>query len=156
MKVVSFNINGIRARPHQLEEIVTRHSPDIIGLQETKVEDAQFPIDHIRALGYDAIYHGQKGHYGVALLYRGQLVTSQTGLPGDGEDSQRRLVSITLASSQGNLTVYNGYFPQGESRDHPVKFPAKQAFYRDLTQHLRTCHSPTENLIIMGDMNVAP
>lgn len=70
MKLVSFNINGLRARPHQLAEVIERHQPDVIGLQETKVADEQFPRAAVEALGYHVEYHGQKGHYGVALLSR--------------------------------------------------------------------------------------
>ncbi len=70
MKIVSFNINGLRARPHQLAALIERHQPDVIGLQETKVADDQFPQAEIEALGYHVHYHGQKGHYGVALLSR--------------------------------------------------------------------------------------
>ncbi len=156
MKLVSFNVNGIRARPEQLRALVEQHQPDIIGLQETKVEDALFPLEDIRQLGYDAVYHGQKGHYGVALLHRQPLLDSRRGFDTDGEESQRRLVAITVATSVGPVHVYNGYFPQGESRHHPAKFPAKATFYRDLLDHLKRCHSPGDNLVLMGDMNVAP
>ncbi len=69
MKFVSFNINGLRARPHQLEAIVEKHQPDVIGLQETKVHDEMFPLEEVAKLGYNVFYHGQKGHYGVALLF---------------------------------------------------------------------------------------
>ena len=68
MKIVSFNINGLRARPHQLAALIEKHQPDVIGLQETKVHDDQFPLADIEALGYHVHFHGQKGHYGVALL----------------------------------------------------------------------------------------
>ena len=54
------------------------------------------------------------------------------------------------------LTLINGYFPQGENRDHPVKFPAKQKFYADLTAFVRASFTPDRNLVILGDMNVAP
>ena len=67
-KIVSFNINGIRARPHQLEALKVRHDPDVIGLQESKVHDESFPLDITGGLGYHAEFHGQKSHYGVALL----------------------------------------------------------------------------------------
>lgn len=156
MKLISFNVNGLRSRLHQLTEVVARHNPDVIGLQETKVEDALFPMEEIHRLGYQAIYHGQKGHYGVALLYKADLLASSTGFPHDGEASQKRLVSITLPTANGPLTIYNGYFPQGESRDHPEKFPNKRNFYRDLLGQLKACHSPTDNIVVMGDMNVAP
>ena len=70
MKFVSFNINGLRARPHQLAALIEKHQPDVIGLQETKVADEQFPLEAVEALGYHVHYHGQKSHYGVALLSR--------------------------------------------------------------------------------------
>ena len=70
MKIISFNINGLRARPHQLQAIIEQHNPDIIGLQETKVHDEMFPSSLIEDLGYQVHFHGQKAHYGVALLSR--------------------------------------------------------------------------------------
>ncbi|MGK2915295.1 MAG: exodeoxyribonuclease III [Porticoccaceae bacterium] len=156
MKIVSFNINGLRARGHQLRAVIDRHSPDVIGLQETKVLDAQFPIEDIRGLGYNAVYHGQKGHYGVALLHRTPPQESLCGFPDDGEDSQRRLVRGSYRFGKRTVHVYNGYFPQGESRDHPLKFPAKQAFYHNLLSHLHQYHDPGEDVIVVGDMNIAP
>ena len=157
MKLVSFNVNGVRARPHQLAALVERYAPDIIGLQETKVQDSEFPVEMIEALGYQAHYHGQKGHYGVALLSKEAPLEVIRGLPGDGEESQRRLITGRFATpSGGELVVMNGYFPQGEKRDHPVKFPAKRKFYADLAAWLAADFSPGQPLVVMGDMNVAP
>ena len=157
MKIVSFNINGLRARPHQLQALIEKHQPDVIGLQETKVDDPQFPIEDIRALGYHVHYHGQKGHYGVALLSREAPLELHKGFPGDEEDAQRRFIYGTFADAQGNpVTVMNGYFPQGESRDHPVKFPAKQRFYADLQQLLVERFDPSQALVVMGDINISP
>ena len=68
MKIVSFNINSIRARLHQIEHLRDSIDPDVIGLQETKVNDPDFPIESINNIGYHVEYHGQKGHYGVAIL----------------------------------------------------------------------------------------
>ena len=70
MRIVSFNVNSLRARLHQLQAIVDTLAPDIIGLQETKVADQEFPLQAITDMGYHAVYHGQKTHYGVALLCR--------------------------------------------------------------------------------------
>lgn len=131
MKFVSFNINGLRARPHQLEAIVEKHQPDVIGLQETKVHDDMFPLETVSALGYHVFYHGQKGHYGVALLTKAKPVAVRKGFPGDGEEAQRRMIMADIETPAGLLTVMNGYFPQGESRDHETKFPAKAKFYAD-------------------------
>jgi exodeoxyribonuclease-3 len=122
MKFISFNINGLRARPHQLEALVEKHQPDVIGLQETKVHDDMFPLEDVAKLGYNVFYHGQKGHYGVALLTKVQPVSVRRGFPGDDDDAQRRLIMAEIPSPIGDITVINGYFPQGESRDHPTRF----------------------------------
>lgn len=157
MKIVTFNINGIRARPHQLEALTARHDPDIIGIQETKVADDAFPRGAVEALGYRPHYFGQKSHYGVALLSKQAPPEIIRGLPDDDEDAQRRFIMGRYALPDSReLTVINGYFPQGESRDHPVKFPAKQRFYADLTAFVRAGFTPDWNLVILGDMNVAP
>ncbi|QHM71188.1 exodeoxyribonuclease III [Mixta intestinalis] len=155
MKFISFNINGLRARPHQLEAIIAQHNPDVIGLQETKVHDDMFPLDEVSKLGYHVFYHGQKGHYGVALLTREMPVKVQRGFPEDDEEAQRRLIMADIPTPAGNITVINGYFPQGESRDHPTKFPAKEKFYRDLQNYLETHLKADDRVVIMGDMNIS-
>ena len=157
MKVVSFNTNGIRAREHQLNQLKATYEPHIIGIQETKVQDADFPVEMIESLGYTARYHGQKTHYGVALLSTQEPEQVRMGFPHDGEEAQRRLISARYTSPKGApLTVINGYFPQGESRDHEVKFPAKRKFYADLLNLLQSEFDPSEPLLVIGDMNVAP
>ena len=157
MKVVSFNINGLRARLPQLQALIDTHHPDIIGLQEIKVHDEAFPRADVEAMGYHVYFHGQKAHYGVALLCKQQPVIVTRGFPGDDEEAQRRMISARFELEDGRqLTVMNGYFPQGESRDHPTKFPAKAKFYADLQQQLETGHSPDDELIVMGDLNISP
>jgi len=157
MRIVSFNVNGIRARPHQLEALRDRLDPDIIGLQETKVQDSEFPRERVEALGYHVVFHGQKGHYGVALLSKSEPLDCRRGLPGDGEDAQRRLITATYATPGGErIIVVNGYFPQGENRAHETKFPAKRRFYTELQAMLEAQYDPTQNLILIGDMNIAP
>lgn len=161
MKIFSFNINGIRARIHQLSALIDKHNPEIIGLQETKVHDEAFPFDDIKQLGYHAIIHGQKAHYGVAMLVREDLVDSiiseQKGFTTDTEEHQKRMVSVTLTTKQGNVvTIMNGYFPQGDNISHEVKFPYKRQFYQDLMTHLAAEHDPASNLVVMGDINISP
>jgi exodeoxyribonuclease-3 len=157
MKIISFNTNGIRARPHQLQALKEKYDPDIIGIQETKVQDAEFPLEMIEALGYRAHFHGQKGHYGVALLSKKEPVSILKGYPFDGEEAQRRIITGVYESDNGErVTVINGYFPQGESRDHETKFPNKQQFYADLMRYLEEGFSPDEKLAVIGDMNIAP
>lgn len=156
MRLVSFNINGIRSRLHQLSEVVTRHRPAVLGLQEIKVADEAFPVDDVASLGYVTNYFGQKGHYGVALMGQAAPLKVQCGFPWDAEDAQRRFIAADYPLAGGTLTVMNGYFPQGESRDHPAKFPNKQQFYADVTRYLREHCDPTAQVVLMGDLNVSP
>ena len=157
MRIVSFNVNGIRARPHQLEALKATYDPDIIGIQETKVRDEEFPLEMIRELGYHVFAFGQKTHYGVALLSKQPPLAVEKGFPLDSEDAQRRLVVGDFpAADGGRLTVINGYFPQGESRNHEIKFPAKQKFYADLLRYLNERYRPGDRLLVIGDMNIAP
>jgi exodeoxyribonuclease-3 len=156
MILVSFNVNSIRARLHQLQQVVDTYNPDIIGLQETKVADDEFPQAAIRAMGYHVHFHGQKTHYGVALLSRQPAESVRKGFPGGDENAQRRLIAGHFNINGTAFTVINGYFPQGENREHPTKFPAKAAFYSDLNGYLDQLKSKGESFVIMGDMNIAP
>nr|WP_298378086.1 exodeoxyribonuclease III [uncultured Halomonas sp.] len=157
MRLVSFNINGLRARLHQLEALIETHAPDVIGLQETKVHDDEFPLEAVQSFGYHVYYHGQKGHYGVALLCRQEPQAVFYGFPDDAEDAQKRMIGARLSCTDGEpLTVWNGYFPQGENIDHPTKFPYKQRFYAQLARLLEEDHTPQQRIAIMGDFNISP
>jgi exodeoxyribonuclease-3 len=156
MKIFSFNVNGLRARLHQMSALIEKHSPDIICLQETKVDNENYPMESINELGYQAIINGQKGHYGVSTLYKYEPIDFQIGFPTDKEDAQCRLISSRHKFSTQEVTIINGYFPQGESRDHPKKFPYKEKFFKDLMIYLDENFSPEENIIILGDLNISP
>jgi len=157
MKAISFNINGLRARLHQLEALIEKHQPAVIGLQEIKVDNPQFPLEAVEAMGHKVFYHGQKGHYGVALMTNLDVEDVQYGWEDDDDDAQRRMIMATVTTAAGNkVRVLNGYFPQGESRDHETKFPAKKKFYEDLQSYLEKNHTNDENVIVMGDINISP
>lgn len=153
---VSFNINGLRARPHQLQALKDTLDPDIIGLQETKVHDDAFPLDSVRSLGYQVSFFGQKSHYGVAILSKTAPIFVQKGFPWERADAQRRLIHARFDFGGRVVDVINGYFPQGESRHHATKFPMKQAFYADLNRYIDDLNAQGRELVIMGDMNIAP
>lgn len=156
MKIVSFNVNGIRARQHQLEELVKKHNPDVIGLQEIKVRDEEFPLDNIQSLGYHVEYFGQKSHYGVALMSKEKPVEIMKGYPTDSEDAQRRLIMGSYQVNGEIIHVINGYFPQGENENHEIKFPLKRKFYADLMDFLDEKFTSNDKLAIIGDMNISP
>ena len=156
MKLVSFNINGVRARFHQLDALYKSHAPDIIGLQEIKVHDDAFPRQAFVESGYHVHHFGQKSHYGVALVSKSEPTAIQYGFPGEPDDAQRRVIIGTYDTPRGPLTVINGYFPQGESREHPTKFPNKRAFYENLQTYLETHCTPDQDVVVMGDLNISP
>ncbi len=157
MKIVSFNVNSVRMRLHQLEALTTEHAPDIIALQETKAQDADFPIDEIEAMGYQVAFHGQKTHYGVATLSKLPIISCEKGFQSEGADAQRRFIVLEVESPfGGKLKVLNGYFPQGESIDHPEKYPNKRAFYQNLQDYLLASAKNDEQVLVVGDLNISP
>ncbi len=156
MKIISFNTNGIRARLHQLEQLIASQQPDVIGIQETKVHDDEFPQAAIEAMGYKVHFHGQKGHYGVCLISKLEPLKIQKGFAGDDDDAQKRMIIGDYATPKGGtIRVVNGYFPQGESIQHQTKFPAKRKFYADLQDYLINDCDPQQPLVVIGDMNIS-
>lgn len=157
MKIISFNINGLRARLHQLQALIDKHNPDIIGLQEIKVHDEAFPLADVEAMGYHVYFHGQKAHYGVAMLCKKPADEVIKGFPTDTEDAQKRMIMVKTTNEHGEpVTVLNGYFPQGDNIAHETKFPYKRQFYKDLMQYLNDHHNNEENIVVMGDINISP
>ncbi len=157
MKVISFNINGLRARLHQLQALIDKHDPDVIGLQEIKVHDDMFPREDVEAMGYKVFHHGQKGHYGVAMLCKKEPISVEKGFPTDTEEHQKRMITVTVENENGEpVTIMNGYFPQGDNISHETKFPYKRQFYQDLMSYLTEHRNADEKLIVMGDINISP
>ena len=103
MKIATYNLNGIRARLPRLIEWLEREQPDVACLQELKCADESLPIADIEAAGYGAVWHGQKGFNGVAILAKGDAPElRRVGLPGDPDDSHSRYIearSRTASSS---------------------------------------------------------
>jgi len=155
-RIISFNVNGLRARLHQLQAVIDQHAPDIIGLQEIKVSNEEFPLEAVNEMGYTVDFHGQKGHYGVAMLSKMPAAAITRGFPSDNDEAQRRMIHGEYSINGQTIHIINGYFPQGEGRAHPTKFPAKEKFYADLTAYLGNTFSAKDLVIVMGDMNVAP
>lgn len=157
MRIATFNVNGIRSRLHQIKALIDKYSPELIALQETKCMDDVFPTKEIEEMGYHAEIFGQKGYHGVAILSRKAPNIVQKGFATDDPKAQRRFIAIEYDFVDNKkLYFMDGYFPQGESRDHPEKFPCKQKFYADLLAMLNDEYKPDENILIVGDMNVAP
>src|SRR5215211_627083 len=118
MKLSTFNLNGIRARLPRLIEWLDREKPDIVCLQELKCADESLPIADIEAAGYGAVWHGQKGFNGVAILAKGDTpALRRVGLPGDPDDTHSRYIEAEVPGSEsgagGGMIVGSIYLPNG-------------------------------------------
>lgn len=153
---VSFNINSIRLRLHQLQRLDELLMPDVIALQETKVQDKDFPTEALAKMGYHAHFFGQKTHYGVAILSKTMPRYVHKGFACDTQDSQKRFIHAEFWMNGKEIHVLNGYFPQGESKEHAIKFPMKRAFYDHFGRYIQDLRKDKKSLVVMGDMNVAP
>ena len=152
MKLVTFNINGIRARMPRLVEYLEREQPDVACLQELKCADDSLPIGEIEAAGYHAVWHGQKGFNGVAVLSRGKPpALRQVGLPGDPDDTHSRYIEAEV----DGLIVASIYLPNG----NPIgteKFDYKLKWMDRLAARARDILAEEKPAVLAGDFNVIP
>jgi exodeoxyribonuclease-3 len=153
MKIVTYNLNGVRARLPRLVEYLDEQKPDLLCLQEIKCADEAFPIGDIRAAGYDGLWHGQKGFNGVALLAPAgrDLKPRRVGLPGDPDDTHSRYIEGEL----DGMVVGSIYLPNG----NPVgteKFDYKLAWMERLRAHALTLLAEERPVVLAGDWNVIP
>ncbi len=152
MRIASFNINGIKARLPRLLEWLEETKPDIACLQELKTSDETFPEADLRAAGYGAVWHGQKGFNGVAILARDtDPVEIRRGLPGDPDDTHSRYIEARV----GDLTVASIYLPNGNPQPGP-KFDYKLAWFDRLIDHATTLLATETPVVLAGDYNVCP
>ncbi len=150
MRIATWNINGLRARLDFVRHWLEARQPDLVGLQELKLEDDQFPHDEFAALGYDAATHGQKAWNGVAVLSRGPIEVRQRGLEGQEEMGARLLTVDSLGLSFTTI-----YCPNGKDLEHE-DFPRKLAWLDALAEHFDRRHDPAEPTVLCGDFNICP
>jgi exodeoxyribonuclease-3 len=150
MRVATWNINGLRARLEFALGWLEARQPDIVGLQEIKLTDEQFPRESFEALGYHVASHGQKAWNGVAILSREPARVTQRGLPGQAELGAR-----LLSAEIGDLSFTTAYCPNGKSTDHE-DFAKKLAWLDDLTRHFGRIADREQPTFLCGDFNVCP
>ena len=156
MKIVTWNINGIKARLDNLCLWLKESNPDIVCLQEIKSVDENFPRAEIEALGYHVETHGQKGFNGVALLSKIRPDEINRGLTGNDEDLHARFIEGVFSVPGRAIRVCSLYLPNGNPPDDPVKYPYKLAWMERLASYAREKLALEEPLIMAGDYNVIP
>ena len=152
MKIATYNINGIKARLPRLLEWLEETRPKVACLQEIKTQDEGFPADAFEAIGYKAIWHGQKSFNGVAILANGvDPIEKQRGLPGDAEDEQSRY----LEAEVDGVRIACIYLPNGNPHPGP-KFDYKLAWMKRLRTRMAELWAQEIPCVVAGDYNVIP
>jgi len=151
VKLVTWNVNSVRQRLARLLAMLERHEPDVVCLQETKVEDAEFPMMEVSAAGYEVATLGQRAYNGVAILSRVGLDDVTTGFAGDPVPEQSRVVS----AKAGDLDVVCVYVVNGKEVGDPA-YETKLVWLEALRSWLGDTRDPARPLIVAGDFNIAP
>ena len=153
MRIASWNVNSIRARLEHLGEWLRRAKPDVVCLQETKVEDEKFPIEALGEAGYGVVFAGQKTYNGVAIAARFGMAIEDVkkNLDGDDGDTARRLIAATVEG----VRIVNEYVPNGQAVG-TKPFAYKLMWLDRLKLELASKHSSNDQLLVCGDFNVAP
>ena len=149
MKLVTWNVNSIRARLPRVRDWITIEDPDVVCLQETKVADLQFPREALEDLGYNVEVFGQPTYNGVALLSKRPIEAVVKGLPGDDDSAERRVIAGVI----DDLIVISVYAPNGTALGSE-RFHDKLMWYRRLRQFLADTYPKEEKLAVCGDFNV--
>jgi exodeoxyribonuclease-3 len=155
MRIVTWNINGVKARMGAMLKWLEEARPDIVCLQEIKVVDSEFPRLEIESMGYNVETFGQKSWNGVAILSKNRFDEVTRGLPGDDGDEQARLIEGVFSTESGQFRVCNIYLPNG----NPVKtdkFTYKLSWMDRLLTYVEARLALEEPFVLLGDFNIIP
>jgi exodeoxyribonuclease-3 len=149
MRIATWNVNGLRARLDFVAHWLKARQPNVVGLQELKLQDAEFPHEFFNDLGYSALVHGQKSWNGVAILTNGHAELTQTGLPGQDERGSR----LISADIEGGINFTTVYCPNGKTLEH-ADYPGKLHWYDSLLDHWQAAEHDAR--VLCGDFNIVP
>ncbi|GHH53802.1 exodeoxyribonuclease III [[Pseudomonas] boreopolis] len=150
MRIASWNVNSLNVRLPHLERWLADFAPDVVGIQETKLEDHKFPDSELAALGYRSVFAGQKTYNGVAILAREPVQDVQVGIPGF-EDEQKRAIAATV----GDVRIVNLYVVNGQDVD-TEKYAYKLRWLDAVRGWLGEELQRHPKLVVLGDFNIAP
>lgn len=149
--IATYNVNSLRSRLHIVIPWLEQHRPDVLCLQETKVEDSKFPAAAFRAAGYHVVYKGSKQYNGVAVASLAAPDEFSFGLADGGPADDDRLLRCVFSG----LVVLNAYVPQGRDKESE-HFAYKLEWFRRFHDFLKKTAAPEHPLVWCGDLNVAP
>lgn len=151
MKIATWNVNSLNVRLPHVQNWLADHQPDILVLQELKLDQDKFPVAALEMMGWHCAWSGQKTYNGVAIISRHPIEDVHTGLPALPDDPQRRLIAATI----NGIRVINVYCVNGESTDSP-KFQYKAQWFDALAQYIESELAAHAQLVLLGDFNIAP
>jgi exodeoxyribonuclease-3 len=149
MKVSTFNSNSLRSRLPIILEWLAKHKPDVLCVQETKVQDPDFPAEAFADSGYEFVFKGQKKYNGVAIFSRGKIEKVELGLDDEPKDEPRLIKAVIQ-----DIPIVNTYVPQGYAPDSE-KFEYKLRWFERLGEYFARHFKPDKPLIWVGDLNIA-
>ena len=149
VKLATFNTNSIRARLEIITGWLKKEKPDVLCIQETKVQDKEFPVRPFTDMGYHLVIRGQKSYNGVATVSKHPLEDIRLNLY-QGEEEEARFISAVISG----IPVINVYVPQGLA-PKTEKFDYKLRFLEDLLSHVKRNYDAGQPLLLAGDLNVA-
>ena len=151
MKIATWNVNSLKVRLPHVSDWLIQHQPNVLCLQELKLDQDQFPLSAFEMLGYRAVWSGQKTYNGVAILSKEEAQNVHTGLPALPNDPQRRVIAATI----GGVRVVDVYCVNGEAVGSE-KFAYKQQWFAALAEFIRNELAQHPELVLLGDFNIAP
>jgi exodeoxyribonuclease-3 len=150
MKIATFNANSIRSRLPIILQWLEDHQPDVLGIQETKAQDVDFPKEAIEAAGYHVVFKGEKSYNGVALISKSKPTDVRFGFDDGGPADETRLVRAVV----DGVPVVNTYVPQGRAIDHAM-YKYKLMWYSRLRKLFEAEYAADQPLAWIGDINIA-
>ena len=154
MKIISWNVNSVRARIENIKAYIKDSSPDILFLQEIKTQNENFPNDDFEKLGYMSYVFGQKSYNGVAIISKTKLKNIKIDLIKD-KLKQSRIISAEVEYKKKNIQLINIYTPNGNPVD-TEKYDYKKDWMDQLIKQLKSLSKKNSNIILAGDFNVIP
>ncbi|MBF0804479.1 MULTISPECIES: exodeoxyribonuclease III [Neisseria] len=151
MKIATWNVNSLNVRLPQVQNWLQQHQPDVLVLQELKLDQDKYPAAVFQMAGLHTVWSGQKTYNGVAVISKAEPQDVHTGLPALPDDPQRRVIAATI----NGVRVINVYCVNGEAPDSP-KFEYKRQWFAALAEFVRGEIGRYGKVVLLGDFNIAP
>ena len=154
MKIISWNVNSVRARIENIKNYITDSSPDVLLLQEIKTQDENFPNDEFKNLGYTSYVFGQKSYNGVAIISKHKLENVDNRFIKD-DLKQSRIITAKLKLKKKDIEIINIYVPNGNPVD-TEKYEYKKEWLKRFITNIKKKIQKNSNILIAGDFNIIP